>query len=336
MSRISRQDFLSLLIGERGKKALEILKANGLEFTLQSCNESVIDRVLTDNDKTEIFDLIRESNKLDKDIEEVLFEKKFRKDNKSALERFFSEFDNTKSKKRLFVLMGETGVGKSYIVENRYPSIPVYACNSAIDPYSLCYYLADTDGSGLKPHETPFLKAVKGELPDNRVILDEFNELPRDTLMLIQGLTDEKSSIVIGDKQVKISPNFKLLATANPPSETDERNPLGDALLGRAIGFILELNDDILTSRLNISKVWLEKVRQLYSIIKANGFIDIRDLDYRDFEKLANQDFETQLKFKICQGDIRNIRDFAKISSIGEYQQLLKAILIEHSKMRKE
>ena len=333
---ISKTDFVSIIMGERGVKASSILAKHKTEFTIYSCNPSIVERVLNDNDIQEVLELIQESNQQEKDVEEIIFDRKFRKSDKSNLDTFFSAFDNPKTRERLFLLMGETGVGKTYLVENRYPNIPIYACNSAIDPYSLCYYLADTDGSGLKPHETPFLKAVKGELQDNRVLLDEFNELPHDTLMLIQGLTDEKKSIVIGDKNIKISPSFRILATMNPPSETDERNSLGDALLGRSVGYILELQDDILVSRLGITATWLRMVRELWSVLKANSFIDVRNLDYRDYQKFSRYDFETQLKFKVCQGDIRNIQDYKRVSSTGEFQQRIKDIIMESSKFKKE
>lgn len=333
---ISKTDFVSIIMGERGVKASTILAKYQTEFSIYSCNPSIVERVINDKDITEVLELIRESNKQEKDIEEIIFDRTFRKSEKSTLEQFFSAFDNQNTRERLFLLMGETGVGKTYLVENRYPNIPIYACNSSTDPYSLCYYLADTDGSGLKPHETPFLKAVKGELQDNRVLLDEFNELPHDTLMLIQGLTDEKKSIVIGDKNIKISPSFRILATMNPPSETDERNSLGDALLGRSVGYILELQDDILVSRLGITHEWLNSVRELWALLKANSFIDIRNLDYRDYQKLSRYDFETQLKFKVCQGDIRNIKDYKRVSSTGEFQQRIKDIIRESTKFKKE
>jgi hypothetical protein len=332
---ISKTDFISMLMGERGANASKILAQHKTEFSIYSCNPSIVERVLNDNDKTEVVELILESNKREKDIEEIIFEKTYRKNDKTLLDRFFDAFDSAKTKERLFLLMGETGVGKTYLVEKRYPEIPVYACNSSTDPYSLCYYLADTDGSGLKPHETPFLKAVKGELKDNRIILDEFNELPHDTLMFIQGITDEKQSVVVGDKHIRISPQFKLLATMNPPSDTDERNSLGDALLGRSVGFILELEDDILISRLGITQSWLSEIRKLWTLIKANSFIDVRNLDYRDYQKFARYDFETQLKFKICQGDIRNIQDYKRLSATGEYQETIKKILVEQSKFKK-
>lgn len=330
---ITKEDFVNLLQGERGMNALLILKQHNSDFSAYSCSQQTISRILENENNAEnlaqIIDLVNESNLRQIDIQIVEFERKNKKDEKSLLDAFFKEFENNDNKKRLFILMGETGVGKSYLIEKRYPNITTYACNSSLDPYSLCYYLADKDGSGLKPYETPFLKAVKGELEDNRVLLDEGNELPRDTLMFIQGLTDEKSSVVIGDKLVRISPKFKIIMTANPPSRTDERNSLGDALLGRAVGFILELTDNIISDRLKVSISWIQKVRQLYALLKANRFTDIRELDYRDFDKFSKYDFQSQLKFKVCQGDVENIRDYKRITELGEFQKLLNEILIE-------
>jgi midasin (ATPase involved in ribosome maturation) len=328
---INERDLVSIIVGAEGSKARAILKANGTDFSIYSCNPQIVSRILNDADKTDVLSLIKESNEKEKDIDEIIFSRKYNKSENDLLKSFFDAFDNEKTRERLFLLIGETGVGKTYMIEKRYPKISTYACRSDLDPYSLCYYLADTDGTGLKPHETPFLKAIKGNLEDNRVVLDEFNELPHDTLMFIQGLTDEKKSIVVGDKVIEISPKFKILATMNPPSETDERNPLGDALLGRAVGFVLELTDDTIISRLKITKKWLSKVRELYSFIRASGLIDCRELDYRDYAKMSRYDFSTILKFKVCQGDIRNIREYSKISSTGEYQQLVREIINEQS-----
>jgi hypothetical protein len=332
MAVISKDDFINLLMGERGSKALKVVKQYEADFSLYSCNQDIIARVLAADeleDKTllnEIVGLIKEANEKSQDIVLVELQRQTRKDDNVVLEDFFKAFDNTKNKKRLFILMGETGVGKSYLIEKRYPNIITYACNSSLDPYTLCYYLADKDGTGLKPYETPFLQAVKN---GNKVLLDEGNESPRDTLMFIQGLTDEKESVVIGDQLVKIHPEFRIIMTANPPSRTDERNPLGDALLGRAIGHILELTDETICTRLKVSQTWLDKVRQLFSLLKANRFSDIRELDYRDFDKLSKFDFQSQLKFKVCQGDVENIRAYKRITELGEFQTLLQDILKE-------
>lgn len=323
---IEQQDLFALLMGERGKTARKILNENNSGFSVYSCNPSIIERIINDTDKKEIIDLVNQANNEEKDVEVILFERQFK--TKDPLEDFFNSFDNKKTKRRLFILMGETGVGKTYVIEKRYPSIPVIACNSSIDPYSLCYYLADKDGTGLKPHPTPFLKAVKGELQDNRILLDEGNSLPHDTLMLIQGLTDEKKAIVIGDELINISPKFRLMMTMNPPSETDERNPIGDALLGRAVGLILRLTDSVLIDRIGVNQEWLNVIRQLFSEIRAAKFVDIRPLDFRDYQKFIEFNTESQIEFKICQGDVSNITAYKRLLDKGEFQQRLKEILI--------
>ena len=159
--------------------------------------------------------------------------------------------------------------------------------------------------------------------------MDEGNELPQDTLMFIQGLTDEKKNVVIGDETVEIAKGFKILMSLNPPSETDERMPLGDALLGRAVGIVLELTDEIICKRLNVTENWLYAVRTLYNHIRNSGMIDMRDLNFRDYQRFIKYNFETQLQFKVCMGDVTNIKEFRKIQTTGEYQRLLKRILEE-------
>ena len=323
---IREEDLVALLMGTRGKLARKILMEHNSGFSVYSCNPSIIERIINDNDKKEVIDLVNQANNEERDVEVILFERQFK--TKDPLESFFNSFNSQTTKRRFFLLMGETGVGKTYLIEKNYPNIPVIACNSSLDPYSLCYYLADKDGSGLKPHPTPFLKAVKGELEDNRVLLDEINSAPHDTLMLIQGLTDEKKSIVIGDELVHISPKFKIMGTMNPPSETDERNPLGDALLGRAVGMVLRLTDKILIERLGVNQEWLNGIRQLFSEVRQAKFIDIRPLDFRDYQKFIEFDTETQIEFKICQGDVSNISAYKRLLEKGEYQIRLKDILV--------
>ena len=334
---LNDKDLLSILTGERGKLARQILKDTNnpdLTLTIYSTNPTIIERIITDNDKTEIFDLIIQANKSNKDIETVIFERQYRAKQEAPLEQFFNAFDNPDTKERLFILIGETGVGKSYMVEKRYSNLPIWNCNKALEPYDLCYFLADTDGTGLKPHETPFLKCVRGELKDNRIIMDEFNNLPFDTLMFIQGLTDEKKSIVLFDKRIEISPSFRILATQNPPSKTDDRQPLGDALLGRSVGYVLEMTDEMIVERLGASMKWLQLVREQYREIQASHMTDIRELDYRDFQKFFKYDYESQLKYKVSQGDVENIAKFNQIASTSEYQEKTQAILIERENIR--
>jgi hypothetical protein len=312
--------------------ARKILSNYETEFTIFSCSEEMIDKVIelhTKKDESELeklVELIKESNAKEQDIEEIRFNKERKEKELNVVDDFFKAFENPNTKERLFIIMGETGVGKSYIVEQRYPNIIQYASNKGLDPYSLCYYLADKDGTGLKPYETPFLQAIrKGE----HVFLDEGNELPQDTLMFIQGLTDEKRTVVIGDEVVEIAKGFKILMSLNPPSETDERMPLGDALLGRAVGIVLELTDEIICKRLNVTESWLYSVRTLYNHVRNSGMIDMRELNFRDYQRFNKYNFETQFQFKVCMGDVTNIKEFRKIQSTGEYQRLLEKVLKE-------
>ncbi len=313
-------------------KARKILSDYNTEFTIYSCSNEMIDKVIELHgyaDKQELeklVELIKESNAKEQDIEEVRFNKERKEKELNVVDNFFEAFENPNTKERLFIIMGETGVGKSFIVEQRYPNIIQYASNKGLDPYSLCYYLADKDGTGLKPYETPFLQAIRN---GEHVFLDEGNELPQDTLMFIQGLTDEKRTVVIGDEVVEIAKGFKILMSLNPPSETDERMPLGDALLGRAVGIVLELTDEIICKRLNVTESWLYAVRTLYNHVRNSGMIDMRELNFRDYQRFIKYDFETQFQFKVCMGDVTNIKEFRKIQSTGEYQRLLERILKE-------
>lgn len=330
---ITSQDFYRIATQHKNfGEARKILAEYKTEFTIYSCTDQLVDKVVklkAEGIKEELEKLVKdiiESNAKEIDIHELAFKNKQQAKEENIVDSFFKAFENDNTKERLFIVMGETGVGKSFIIEQKYPNIIQYACNKGLDPYSLCYYLADKDGTGLKPYETPFLQAIR---TGKKVFLDEGNELPQDTLMFIQGLTDEKKHVVIGDEQVEIAKGFKIIMSLNPPSETDERMPLGDALLGRAVGLVLELTDELIKKRLNVGERWLYAVRTLYNHVRNSGMIDMRDLNFRDYQRFSKYNFETQFQFKVCMGDVSNIKEFRKIQSTGEYQRLLKNILDE-------
>lgn len=307
--------------------ARKILQARGLDFTPASCRPSIITQILTltpDDFDNPIFSYIAEANATGRDIDEVIIRANATDRKTSYVENFFKSFEDEKTPERLFIIIGETGVGKSYMVEKRYPDIPQYACNKSLDPYSLCYFLADIDGTGLKPYETPFLERLK---KGGAVFLDEISELSHETLMFIQGLTDEKKTVVIGNEVIHIAKTFRIIATMNPPSETDERTPLGDAILGRAVGIVFTMTDDLICSRLDVTPNWLNAVRTIYTLVAGAGMMDVRALNFRDYQRFSKYDFETQFKFKMCMGDVTNIEAFEKIQNTVEYEKLLKDVI---------
>lgn len=333
----TRAEFMKIALQDNNfAKAQAFAKKQGTELTLFSTTNVTINALCswinssdynqgkpTPEPIMKLIEQIKEANMLEMDIDEVKAKKSIIQGTTLQIENFFQAIESPDTKERLFIVMGETGVGKSYMIEKRYPSIPQYACSKALDPYTLCYYLSDKDGNGLKPYETPFLKALKyGGL----VFLDEMNELPHDTKMFIQGITDEKKAVVVGDEVVKIASNFRIIASLNPPSETDERDPLGDAILGRAVGLVLELTDEIIMSRLNVKKSWLQGVRRLYNYIAQTAMIDIRPLSYRDYQKFIKYGVDSQMKFKFSMGDVKNISEYVQIQETQEYKNILKEI----------
>lgn len=319
-----RHDFLQIVMGNKNySDALELVKKHGADFTMYSCTDETINLVLgsSQEDLPEIIERIKKANLEEIYIHDIVVRRKNKVD---PLDMFFKSFESLETKERLFVLLGETGVGKSYIVEKRYPMIPQYACNKLLDPYTLCYYTDDKDKNGsLSNYETPFLKALKR---GGQVFLDEMNELPHETLMFIQGITDEKKSVVIGDEVITISPTFRILAAMNPPSETDERTPLGDAILGRSVGHVLRLTDDIICERLGKSQKWLSAVRKFHNYVSQSGMIDVRPLDFRWLQKFVKYDFESQFEYLVSMGDVINIRNYEKLTLTGEYDKLLQEV----------
>ncbi|MDA3931701.1 MAG: AAA family ATPase [Tenericutes bacterium] len=330
---ITSQELLRIVTNHKNyTKSRTILDDFNTEWTIYSCTDEHVSKVveLAEEQKEEelekLTDFIKQANLKETDINDIMLDKKTSARKEDRMDDFFEAFEDIETKERLFILMGETGVGKTYTIERHYEDIITIACNKALDPYTLCYYLSDKDGTGLQPYETPFLKAIREGLS---VFLDEANELPHDTLMFLQGITDEKKAIVIGDEMVKIAKGFKIIMSLNPPSETDERMPLGDALLGRAVGYVMELTDEIICERLNVTENWLYSIRNLYNHIRNSGMIDMRNLDYRDYQKFSKYNFEMQLQFKVCMGDVTNIKEFRKIQSTGEYQELIDKVMNE-------
>jgi hypothetical protein len=312
----------------RYKEVRAAVESYGSRISIYTSNRRIVDLIAMylDKDETdelkELIKLMKEADALEVDIEDLIANRKVQQRAKGKLDRFFDAFESDETKERLFILLGETGVGKSFEIERRYPDIIQYPCNSQLDPYTLCYHIDDT-GKGLAPQPTPFLEAL---IHGHKVFLDEGNELPRDTLMFIQGFTDEKKTMVMGSSVIRIHPKFKIIMALNPPSDTDERRPIGDALLSRSVGCVMPLTDDIIVKRLNTNQGFLYAIRSLYNHLRRSGLVDLRDLNYRDYQKLLEYDLEDQLEYKCCHGHVNNIKNYAKIKATGEFQLLLEKV----------
>lgn len=341
-----QKKFMEAVFTTEFENSQKILSRFGTELTIYSYDEKMVADLLTSDNKKqeEIASLIKRANVEKRQIREIIKDEEERKRRNEVMqeeiEEFFNIVDSPDTKQRLFILAGESGTGKTTLVTRRYPDAPVVSCDESLDPYSLFYFLADTDGTGLKPHETPLLKALKkkdSKKDSSIVIMDEINELPSESLMMIRGITDEKKSIVIGKEVVEIDPNFKLICTMNPPSETDERKSLGDALLRRAVGYIVELTDEVLCSRLGVDMSLINAIRRLYNFLRNSGMVDSRDLTYSDYEMFINYNFEAQMKFKLCIGDMQNIAAYNRIKQTQEYNDCVKVIkdLIAERKAKK-
>ena len=327
---IDNTQLLDIVMNHKHYKSTRVtLSEYGTEFSVYSCDNDMVDKVHAlslKTDKAELDELvafIKEANGLEMNIHDLMFNKIKNQAKKNELDQFFEAFEDVDTAERLFILMGETGVGKSWIVEHKYPDIISVPATKAIDPYSLMFSLEDK-GEGLRPYPTPFHNAIVEGLP---TWVDEGNEFPLDTRMFVQNLTDEKKRIMVGSEMITIKKGFKIIMTLNPPSETDEREPLGDALLGRAVGLVMELTDELMIERLQVSMSWVNTVRKIYGHIRQSGMIDMRDLNFRDYQRFAKYNFETQLKFKVCMGDVTNIKEYRKIQETGEYAQLIEKVL---------
>ena len=69
---VSREEFLKIAMhNSQYGEARAILTRNGLDFSLYSCTNEVISRVINDVDKAAILAFIDKSNRLEKDITDV-------------------------------------------------------------------------------------------------------------------------------------------------------------------------------------------------------------------------------------------------------------------------
>ncbi len=106
----------------------------------------------------ELIEYIKQANELEEDIEDVRLMQESKNVKVTQLESFLNHLKIPTQKKDSSHFNGETGY-KSFIIEQRYPDIIQYACNKGLDPYSLCYYLSDKDGSGLNHTKHQILKS---------------------------------------------------------------------------------------------------------------------------------------------------------------------------------
>lgn len=320
---ISLDEFYKKASDPRVREAREKIRKvhEEADFMRYSFDEEVVERILgasLDSEELKfITHAVIEANATKKEITTIL-KRMERKQSKRGVEDFFDSIRTGKN--RLFVLLGETGVGKSYMVEKEFPKIPKYACNKQMDAFSLCFFYADK-GDGMKPYPTPFLEALKN---GGTVFLDEMNELPLETLMLIQGIADEKKDVVIGDEIIPIKDGFKIIAAMNPPSATDERSPLGDALIGRSVGFIMTLTEELIAERIGRSVDFVRAIKRLYHYV-FSSMEDVRPLDFRDYQKIARYGVD-QIKFRFCVNDINNISAFERLAEMDEFLNLIDEI----------
>lgn len=301
-------------------------------ISIYSATPNTIKRIIEDEDKAEIIELVRESLEQKTEIAKLLLKKEAERRNQDKLESFFELFDKGLGGRRLFILAGETGVGKTYSVLKRYPDISTYTCTKALDPYSLLKVYDDKDGKGMRAVKTPFYFDLVEGRP---TFFDEINNGNWEFLMMLQGITDDKDHFVFEDEVIPIHPNWRAICTMNPNSDTDERQQLGDALLGRSIGVIMTLTDEILIERLGVDAEWLSLVRKLFIYVRSSGFIDVRDLNYRDYESLFKADFETQFEWLFGRGDIENIRSFNAIKESQEYREEINKIYQKTKELKK-
>lgn len=119
---------------------------------------------------------------------------------------------NKNINRRLAIYFGPAGTGKTTQAldeaENK-----VICCHSGMMPEDL---LEDFDFNDVNGHPVYKPSALQNAMINGtKVVLDEINLLPFETVRFLQTLTDGKPSIIFKDQTINIKEGFKIIGTMN-------------------------------------------------------------------------------------------------------------------------
>ena len=113
--------------------------------------------------------------------------------------------------KRLEILYGPAGTGKTTQAINNYPNAKVITCHASMEPMDLLKTFKFDNGKTTFEKSELRLAMENGEA----IILDEINLLRPECLKLIQELTDNKTKISFENEDIEIKQGFKIIGTMN-------------------------------------------------------------------------------------------------------------------------
>lgn len=141
------------------------------------------------------------------DVKEKLKSKEF----KLLMDEYKKIQTDVQINKRLEIYYGNQGGGKTTTAIKNNPDAYVMTCSSNLEPNDLLEAFDFVDGKP-KYKNTQILNAM---LEGKKVILDEMNLLPRNSLRAVQGWLDNKSEFVYKDKLIQIKEGFGIICTMN-------------------------------------------------------------------------------------------------------------------------
>ena len=141
----------------------------------------------------------------------------------------------------------------------------------------------------LNPMKSDFFKVLSGEHKSNIIILDEGNMLSYPCISFLQQIADGvKKNLTFMGQTFPINPEFKIIMTMNPDSDTDARTLLGDALLSRSYGIIYNLTLAEKAKRFGVPERFIELLSDLYAFARQADMVSVRALDARLIREFWN------------------------------------------------
>lgn len=140
--------------------------------------------------------------------------------------------------KRFKLYFGSAGTGKTTQALDETENIIV--CHENITPKELVFEFNFKDGNPTF-EKSAFCKAMEN---GEKVVLDEINLLPFETIRFLQGVLDNKTTVTVGDEIIQIKDGFEVIGTMNEEILGVE-NYLPEPLIDRAF----EIKQFILTPK---------------------------------------------------------------------------------------
>ena len=129
----------------------------------------------------------------------------------NLLLELYSVETDIKINKRFKIYYGAQGGGKTTTAIKENPDAEIMICNSSFEPSDLFEAFDFKDGNPIYRKTALFNAMINGK----KIILDEINLLPRDSLRALQGLLDSKECFSYKGEEIHIKEGFEIIGTMN-------------------------------------------------------------------------------------------------------------------------